>query len=200
MKPAISNNNNKRVRANEQIRVPDIRLIGEDGAQLGVMPTKQALEQAKTPNVKPPVCRIMDLGKYIYSLSKKEKEARKKQKVISVKEVKLTSKIEQHDYDTKLRNAKRFIERGDKVKLTLMFRGREITHKELGERVVAKFIEDMADVAEVERNDGLEGNQIHLYFAASAPVKKAVSKELPKEPPKELPKELPIEPPKEPPK
>lgn len=176
----------RKVRANEQIRVPEVRLIGDDGSQLGVMPTRQALEKAKAigldlvevaPNVRPPVCRLMDVGKYIYALSKKEKEARKKQKVINIKEVKLTSKIEEHDYQTKLRNARRFIERGDKVKLTLMFRGREITHKELGERVIAKFIEDMSDVAEVERNDGLEGNSIHLYFAPSNPAKKAASKE-----------------------
>ena len=165
----------KKVRANEQIRVPEVRLIGSDGSQLGVMATKDALDKAReesldlvevAPNVRPPVCRLMDVGKYIYSLSKKEKEARKKQKVITVKELKFTSKIEEHDYQTKLRNARRFLERGDKVKLTLFFRGREITHKDLGERVIERFIQDIADIGAVERNNGLEGNSIQVYFAA----------------------------------
>jgi translation initiation factor IF-3 len=118
----------------------------------------------------------MDLGKYVYSLSKKEKESRKKQKTIGVKEVKMTSKIETHDYETKLRNGRRFLERGDKVKLTLYFRGREITHKELGERIVKRFIEDIAEHGEVERNDGLEGNAIHVYFTPTAALKKGLAK------------------------
>ncbi len=171
-----------KVRANEQIRVPQIRLIGPTGEQIGIVPTKEGLRRAEeanldlvevAPTAKPPVCRILDLGKYIYSLSKKEKEAKKKQKVIHVKEVKMTPKIDEHDYQTKLRNARTFVERGDKVKLTLFFRGREITHADLGQRIVKRFIEDLSDVGEVERNDGLEGNAIHLYFMAkTAPSKK----------------------------
>ena len=169
----------RKVRANERIRVPQIRLIGSNGEQIGIIPTKDGLRRAQeegldlvevAPNVKPPVCRILDLGKYLYSLSKKEKEARKKQKVIAVKELKMTSKIEEHDYQTKLRSARTFIERGDKVKLSMMFRGREITHMDLGERIIKRFIQDISDVAEVEKNDGLEGNTIHLYFT---PGKKA---------------------------
>lgn len=174
----------KKVRANEQIRVPEIRLIGADGSQLGIVQTRDGLKMAQdqgldlvevAATVRPPVCRLMDLGKYIYSLSKKEKEARKKQKVISVKEVKMTPKIEDHDFQTKVRNARKFLERGDKVKLTVFFRGREITHKEIGERLIKRFIEETSDIGEVERNDGLEGNAIHMYFTAKPLVKKPVS-------------------------
>ena len=175
------NNNSKKVRANEQIRVPQIRLIGNKGEQIGIVPTAEGLKRAQeegldlvevAPSVKPPVCRILDLGKYLYSLSKKEKDARKKQRVIEVKEIKMTSKIEEHDYQTKLRSARNFIERGDKVKLTLFFRGREITHADLGEKIIQRFIQDMSDMGEVERNDGLEGNAIHLYFCPKTGSKK----------------------------
>ncbi len=174
-------NANKKVRANEHIRVPEVRLIDENGAQVGIVQTRDALKRAEeagldlvevAATVKPPVCRIMDLGKYIYTLSKKEKESRKKQKVIDVKEIKMTSKIEEHDYQTKLRNARRFLERGDKLKLTLIFRGREVTHSELGIRIVNRMIQDLSDVAEVERNSGLEGKLMQVYFAALPPQKK----------------------------
>lgn len=165
--------NNKRIRVNEQIRSPQLRLIGENGEQLGIVTAQDGLRMAQeagldlvevAPDGAPPVCRIMDLGKYLYALSKKEKEAKKKQKVIDVKEIKMTSKIEDHDYQTKLRNARRFIQRGDKVKLTLFYRGREITHMELGQRIIDRFIQDISEDAEVERNDGLEGNAYHVYF------------------------------------
>ena len=179
-------NDAKKVRANEQIKVPQIRLIGPNGEQIGIVPTKEGLRRAQeseldlvevAANVRPPVCRILDLGKYLYTLEKKDKEAKKKQKIILVKEVKMTSKIEEHDYQTKLRNARKFIENGDKVKLTMFFRGREITHKDIGEKIIRRFTEDISDVAEVERNDGLEGNAIHLYFLGKLQVKKpAVAK------------------------
>lgn len=167
--------NSRRVRANEQIFAPQIRLIGTKGEQIGIVSAKDGLLRARAegldlveiaPQVKPPVCRILDLGKYLYSLDKKEKEARKKQKVVDVKELKMTLKIEEHDYQTKLRSARRFIERGDKVKLTLFFRGREIAHVDLGERIIRRFTEDLSEIAEVERNDGLEGRAIHLYYMA----------------------------------
>ena len=171
-----------KVRSNEQIRVPQVRLIGFKGEQIWIVPTRDALRRAQeegydlvevAPLAKPPVCRILDLSKFLYNLSKKEKEARKKQKVILVKEVKMTLKIEEHDYQTKLRNARKFIERGDKVKLTMFFRGREITHADIGRRIIQRFTEDISDVAEIERNGGLEGNAIHLYFTpqAAAPKK-----------------------------
>lgn len=174
------------MRANEQIRVPQIRLIGANGEQIGIVPTKDGLRRAEEAGLdlvevaataKPPVCRILDLGKYLYSLEKKEKEARKKQKVIDVKEIKMTSKIEEHDYQTKLRSARVFIERGDKVKLTMMFRGREITHSNLGRKIISRFIEDISDVGEVERNDGLEGNAIHIYLMPKIAVPKKPTKE-----------------------
>ncbi|HTL47037.1 MAG TPA: translation initiation factor IF-3 [Verrucomicrobiae bacterium] len=181
----MNTNSKTRIRANNQIRVPEVRLIGSDGSQLGIVATRDALLKAEeegldlvevAPNVKPPVCRLMDLGKYVYSLDKKEKEARKKQKVIHIKEVKMTPKIEEHDYQTKLRNSRKFIENGDKVKLTLIFRGREITHKELGDRIIQKFIQDISDIADVERNEGLEGNAFLIYFAAKpATGKKAAA-------------------------
>lgn len=177
----LNSHNQKRVRANEQIRVPEIRLIGAAGEQIGVVPTRDGLTMAEeagldlveiAATVKPPVCRIMDLGKYLYSIDKKEKESRKKQHVINLKEVKMTSKIEEHDYQTKLRNARRFLDRGDKVKLTLYFRGREITHSEIGQRVIARMIEDLSDVGEVEKNEGLEGKIIQVYITQKGAVKK----------------------------
>ncbi len=179
---------NSRVRANEHIRVPQIRLVDEKGEQVGIVETSEGMTRAQeagldlvevAPLAKPPVCRLMDLGKYIYSLSKKEKESRKKQKTITVKEVKLSCKIEEHDYQTKLRKAQKFLERGDKVKLTLFFRGREITHKDLGEKLVQRFIRDLEEDAQVERNDGLEGNIIHVYFAP-LPQKPVQKKKSPK--------------------
>ncbi len=174
----------KYIRANEKIRHPQIRLIGPKGEQIGIVSSREGITRAQeagldlvevSPSAKPPVCRILDLGKYLYSLEKKEKEARKKQKVIDVKEVKMSSKIEEHDYQTKLRNARKFVERGDKVKLTMFFRGREVTHADLGQRIIQRFIEDISDVAEVERNEGLEGNYIHLYFIPAPNAKKGGS-------------------------
>ena len=162
-----------RIRINEGIRAPQIRLIGSKGEQIGIVEVKEGVRRAReegldlvevAPLAKPPVCRILDFGKYLYALAKKEKEARKKQKTILVKEIKLTSKIEEHDYQTKLNHARRFLERGDKVKLTLFFRGREITHVDLGQKVVDRFTGDLADCAAVERNDGLEGKIIHVYL------------------------------------
>ena len=180
--------NRQRVRANEYIRVPQIRLIGPNGEQIGIIATKDGLLRAQQEgldlvevagSVNPPVCRIMDLGKYIYSLSKKEKESRKNQKVVSIKEVKMTSKIDEHDYQTKLRNSRKFIERGDKVKLSMIFRGREITHMELGIKIIERFKADLGDIAELEKNDGLEGNTIHLLFTAIPTSKKNTVKAKP---------------------
>ncbi len=170
------------IRANERIRVPEVRLIDQNGKQVGLMATKDALLLAESAGLdlvevaseaRPPVCRILDFSKYLYDLGKKEKEARKKQKVIAVKEVKLSAKIGEHDYQTKLRNAVRFIERGDRVKLTMFFRGREITHLDIGKRIIQRFTEDLSAIADVEKDMGLEGRMIHVYFIAKALAKKA---------------------------
>jgi len=163
----------KKVRANERIRSPQIRLIGAAGEQIGITTAQEGLRLAQEANLDlvevasnttPPVCRIMDLGKYLYSLGKKEKESRKKQTVINIKEVKMTTKIGEHDYQTKLRNARRFIERGDKVKLTVFFRGREIVYVDKGNQLIARFVRDLSDIAMIERNDGLEGKAIQVYL------------------------------------
>ncbi len=163
-----------KVRINEGIRAPQIRLIGAKGEQLGIVDVREGVRLAReegldlvevAPLAKPPVCRILDFGKYLYALSKKEKESRKKHKTIEIKEIKLTSKIEEHDYQTKLSHAKKFLERGNKVKLTLYFRGREITHMDIGENMIKRFIADLSDWGAIERNDGLEGKSIQIYIA-----------------------------------
>ena len=148
----------QRVRINEQIKVPEIRLIGADGAQVGVMPVNEALTMAAeanldlvevAPQASPPVCRIMDYGKYKYQQSKKLQEARRRQTTIQVKEIKVRPKIEEHDMAFKLRNAKRFLEEGDKVKISVIFRGREIAHTDRGFRLLARMSEALAEVATV---------------------------------------------------
>ena len=173
-----------KIRINEWIRVPQIRLIGAKGEQIGIVDVREGIRRAReegldlvevAPLAKPPVCRILDFGKYLYALSKKEKESRKKHKTIEIKEVKLTSKIEEHDYQTKLNHAKRFLEKGNKVKLTLYFRGREITHMDIGQKMISRFIGDLAEWGAVERNDGLEGKTIQIYIAPKA-GKKASSR------------------------
>jgi translation initiation factor IF-3 len=161
----------QRVRINEQIRVPEVRLIGPDGQQVGVMPTKEALAQAVeahldlvevAPQASPPVCRIMDYGKFKYQQSKKQQEARRKATTIQVKEVKVRPKIEEHDMGFKLRNARRFLEDGDKVKISVIFRGREIAHTDRGFRILAQMIEALADVGTVEQNPKLEGRNLSM--------------------------------------
>ncbi len=121
-----------------------------------------------SPTAKPPVCRIVDFGKYLYTLEKEEKQAKKKQHVIQLKEIKISSKIKEHDYQTKLRHAIEFLERGDKVKLTMFFRGRELAHIDLGRAILDRFTEDLNDLAEVEKNSGLEGRFIVIHFNAKA--------------------------------
>ncbi len=159
----------QRVRINEQIRVPEVRLIGPDGQQIGVMPTREALAQAVeahldlvevAPQASPPVCRIMDYGKFKYQQSKKQQEARRKATTIQVKEVKVRPKIEEHDMGFKLRNARRFLEDGDKVKISVIFRGREIAHTDRGFRILAQMTEALADVGTVEQNPKLEGRNL----------------------------------------
>lgn len=161
---------------NENIRAREVRLIDANGDQLGIKSRQEALEIAETrnldlvlvaPNAKPPVCRIMDYGKYRFEQQKKEKEARKKQKVINVKEVRLSPSIEEHDFNTKLRNARKFIDKGDKVKVSIRFRGRAITHKELGQKVLERFAEECKDIASVEQRAKMEGRSMFMMLAPS---------------------------------
>ncbi|WP_068674606.1 translation initiation factor IF-3 [Oceanobacillus sp. Castelsardo] len=159
---------------NEKIRAREVRLIDSNGDQLGVKTRQEALEIAQTrnldlvlvaPNAKPPVCRIMDYGKYRYEQQKKEKEARKKQKVINIKEVRFTPGIGDHDFETKLKNAKKFLEKGDKLKASVRFRGRAITHKELGQDVLNRLAEELKDIATIESRPKMEGRNMFMMLA-----------------------------------
>lgn len=154
-----------------------MRVTSASGEQLGIMSTRDALRMAEeqhldlvevAPKAKPPVCRIMDFGKYRYEQQKREKEAKKKQKVISIKEVKLRPNIEQHDFDVKLKNAIRFVEDGNKVKVTIMFRGRELSHPEIGKEVLARVAEKLGDSVSIERNAKLEGKNMTMIVAPKA--------------------------------
>lgn len=161
---------------NRRIRVPEVRVIDADGTQVGVIPTHEALAMAEqrdldlvevSPKARPPVCKVMDYGKYMYEASKRAKEARKRQHTSQVKEIKVRPKIEPHDYDFKMRHAREFLQSGDKVKCTAVFRGRELAHKELGEKVLRRLIEDLADVASVEIPIRGEGRTMVMVLAPS---------------------------------
>ena len=164
------------------IRVREVSLIGNDGEQLGVFPTQEALNMAEekdqdlvevAPNSSPPVCRIMDYGKFKYQQSKRAHEAKKKQKIIHVKEVKLRPNTDRHDYDFKLRNAFRFLESGDKVKVLVFFRGREIVHRENGQKLLVRVTETLEDIAVVEQEPKQEGRTLCMIFAPKSLKKKA---------------------------
>ena len=158
---------------NEEIREREVRVIDEDGTQLGIMPTKDALRLAQekeldliniAPQAKPPVCKILDYGKYRFEQIKREKEAKKKQKVIEIKEVRLSPNIEDHDMVTKARMAAKFLQNGDKVKVSVRFRGRELTRTEVGKVVLDQFMENIADVAEVEKAAKMEGRSMVMFL------------------------------------
>ena len=162
------------MRINEEIRAREVRVVADDGEQLGIMSGRDALNLALerhmdlveiAPNAKPPVCRIMDYGKYRYEQQKRDKEARKKQKSFDIKEVKLRPGIEDHDFDVKFKNAVRFLEDGDKVKITIMFRGRELSHPELGEVLLIKMAKQLEDLAVIERAAKLEGKNMIMIVS-----------------------------------
>ncbi len=151
-----------------------MRLIGEDGANVGVVPIRQAIMMAEeanldlveiSPDAKPPVCKILDYGKFKFQEQKKAAEARKKQKVIEIKEIKMRPMIDDHDYDVKMRAIKRFFEEGDKVKITLRFRGREMAHQELGQQLLDRVKKDTTEIAKVESEPRFEGRQIVMVLA-----------------------------------
>ena len=159
---------------NQKIRAPQIRLIGEDGTQLGIVPLEEALARAAeekldlvevAPKASPPVCKIMDYGKYKYLQAKKLQEAKKKQTTIQVKEVKIRPKTEEHDYQFKLRHIKRFLSEKNKAKVTIMFRGREIAHSELGLKVLERIIADIEEEGIVEQAPKLEGRNMIMILA-----------------------------------
>ncbi|MFA5628990.1 MAG: translation initiation factor IF-3 [Dehalococcoidales bacterium] len=179
-------NINKELRVNEKIKCKEVRLVGEKGEQLGIMPLFQAREVAKkqgldlvevAPMAVPPVCRLMDFGKFKYEQTRKEREARKAQKLSLLREVRLRPKIGDHDFEAKARLAKRLLEGGDKVKLTVMFRGRENAHPELGLRLLEKMFESLKEIASVEKQPTKEGARLHLILVPLPSAVKSKIKE-----------------------
>ena len=160
-------------KANERIKALDVQVIGSEGNNLGILQLKKAIQLAKdegldlieiSPNTNPPVCKIMDMGKYKYDLQKKANQAKKKQKIVSLKEIKLRPGTEIHDYNFKIKNAKKFITKGDKVKFTVKFKGREIQHVELGKDLMNRIIEDTKDIGKVETHPKFEGRQMIMII------------------------------------
>ena len=158
---------------NEQIRDREIRLIGEDGQQLGIMSSREAMKIAReaeldlvkiAPQAKPPVCKIIDYGKYRYELARKEKEAKKKQKTIEVKEVRLSPNIDSNDLNTKIASARKFIEKGNKVKVTLRFRGREMAHVQSSRHILDEFAKALEDIALVDKPAKMEGRSMAMFL------------------------------------
>lgn len=167
----------KEMQINEQIRDREVRVITADGEQLGIMSAKEALKKAEeknldlvkiAPNAKPPVCKIMDYGKYRFEQAKREKEARKNQKVVEIKEIRLSLNIDTHDFETKAKHAEKFLKAGNKVKVSIRFRGREMAHPELGLASMEKFAEACREFSTVEKPAKLEGRQMLMFLA---PVK-----------------------------
>ena len=166
-------------RINERIRVPEVRVIGEDGNQIGVMRTDEALRYAQerdldlvevAPEARPPVCRVLDYSKYKYEQAQKQKAARKHQQQITIREIKFRPKIAEHDYATKKGHVERFLKRKDKVKVTIMFRGREVTHPERGQMILDRLAEELAELAIVEQRPNLDGRNMTMMLGPSKAV------------------------------
>jgi translation initiation factor IF-3 len=173
------------IRINERIRAREVRVIDENGAQLGILPPYEALRIARergldlvevSPNAVPPVCRIQDYGRYLYEKEKSERAARKRQKVITVKEVKFSVTVDEHDYQTKKNQVNRFLAEGDKVKASLRFRGRQMAHRELGYDIINRLIQDIGDAGMVEFMPRMEGAILHAILA---PARKDAPKSKP---------------------
>lgn len=159
---------------NEKIRDREVRLIDEDGNQLGIMSARDAQKIAReknldlvkiVPKAKPPVCKTIDYGKFRYEQAKKEKEARKKQTIMSVKEVRLSPNIEEHDINTKQKNARKFLSKGDKLKVSVRFRGREMAHTSIGREILLNFAKDLEDIADMEKRPSMEGRTMVMFMA-----------------------------------
>ena len=162
------------VRINERIRIREVRLIDEDGKQIGVIPTRDALETARErgldlvevqPNAVPPVCRLMDYGRFRYEESRKERESRKRAKTVALKEIRMKPKIGEHDVETKARNARRFLSAGDRVKVSVRFRGRENLHPEIGRDLLLKMIDQLSDIAIVDQQPRSEGQYMSVLLS-----------------------------------
>ena len=162
---------------NEEIRDKEIRVVGSDGSQLGIMSPRDAMKRAAeqnldlvkiAPQAVPPVCRIMDYGKYRYEQAKREKEARKNQKTVEVKEVRMSLNIDTHDFDTKANQAKKFLTGGDKVKVSVRFRGREMAHPEMGKTLLDRFIAACAEVGSIDKPPKMEGRSLAVFIAPKA--------------------------------
>ncbi len=160
---------------NEEIKDKEIRGVASDGTQLGIMPTKDALAMAKkenldlvniAPKAVPPVCRIMNYGKYCFEQAKREKEAKKKQKVVEVKEVRLSLKIDTHDFNTKANQAIKFLDHGDRVKVSIRFRGREMAHPELGNAIMERFVQACAEHGVIDKQPKMEGRSLVMFISA----------------------------------
>ncbi len=160
-------------RSNNRISSPDVQVISSDGENLGILNTNEAISIAKnqgldlieiSPNVNPPVCKIMDMGKFKYDAQKKANLAKKKQKIVSLKEIKMRPVTETHDYEFKVKNAKKFISKGDKVKFTIRFKGRELQHSHLGDKLMTKIKEDMKEVSKVELQPKFDGKQMIMVI------------------------------------
>jgi len=178
--------NDRGPRVNYQIKISPVRVIDDEGAQLGIMEVHEARQIAEergldlvevAPNARPPVCKIMDYGRYKYEQAKKEKEARKKQHQITIKEMKFRPKINDHDYDFKVAHVREFLEKGDKVKLTIMFRGREMMHQEFGRAILDRVKIDIEDVAVVEQEPKSEGRNMTMVVAPSRSGSAAAKKQ-----------------------
>lgn len=161
---------------NEQIRDKEIRLIGPDGEQIGVMSSKEAYFKAKdagldlvkiSPNAKPPVCKIVDYGKYRYEQTRKAKEAKKKQRTVETKEIRLSPNIDTNDLNTKVNQTKKFLQKGNKIKVSLRFRGREMAHKDVGREILNSFYEQLKDVAVVDKPAKMEGRSMVMFLSAT---------------------------------
>lgn len=170
---------NKELQINEEIRDKEVRVIDKDGSQLGVLPIAQAMARAAesnmdlvkiAPQAKPPVCKIIDYGKYRFEQAKRDKEAKKNQHVVDIKEIRLSLNIDTHDFNTKVGHASRFLKEGDKVKVSIRFRGREMGHPEQGHQIMRKFAEACSEIANVEKSSKLEGRNM-LMFLAPKPIK-----------------------------
>jgi len=176
----------KKLRVNQEIRAGEVRLVGKKGEQLGIMPVPQAMEIARKHNLDlvevapiavPPVCRLLDYGKFKYEQAKKERELRKSQKVSTLREVRLRPKIGNHDFEAKARSVRKLLDEGDKVKVTIMFRGREITHPDIGLRLLQRMVESLKETASIDQQPSLEDRRMTLVLSPATDQKVTAKKE-----------------------